>query len=133
MNIDQLFDNALAVADRIANVNDMTGFDWFNLDMTRSLVEVEPGVKLAVMAREPGQKVTERQLWAFVPVAAERVAVAVAAERQAGLEQLTAKYAADTAFELEVDTFTFATGLAHAYRHHTGEVPTFLLDDDGSL
>lgn len=140
VNIDELFDNAAKMVGPMVDdfrndghTAEVRGFMDFALDMTRSMIEVEPGIKLAAKARVAGQKASERYLWSIGPVDAVKSAAAERAERQTELDRLAAAYAADPAFEVECDTMTLAIGLAEAYRHHTGETPTFLLDDDGGL
>lgn len=130
------------VAAYVPAVSDLDCFRNFELDMTESFYLRQGDDKylcdnmgrverVRVMERKPGQKTSERMLWAIGPVAPERAAAAAARERQVELDRLAAAYANDPNFELEVDVTTFATGLAHAYRHHTGEMPMFLLDDNG--
>lgn len=130
MNVDQL------IAQYVPQPTDVELFDMFNVDMTESQVLVEVDGRLAMvnaMQRVSGQKTSERMLWSVGKVAPEKAAAIAQSERKAELDRLAAAYANDPAFEVECDTMALAIGLAKAYTHHTGEVPTFLLDDDGSL
>lgn len=118
-------------------VSEIELFENFSLDMTqhRILKWDDNGrvVETTAMQRQAGQKESERQLWHMSKLSPERANAMRETERLARLAELTAAYQADSGFELEVDPMTFATGLAKAYRNHTGETPTFLLDDDGTL
>lgn len=145
------FDSCTLVADSIAAKNfpefstAIRPFAMFGLDMTKCIVHSEDGISLAAMVKENGQRATERQLWRIEKLAAERKSVADAAERAERLAAMVSSYGnitADTVngFELDCETMTLATGLAKAYRNHTatddnpaGELPTFLLDDDGEF
>lgn len=146
------FDSCTMIADAIAAKNfpefspAIRPFAMFGLDMTKCIVHSEDGISLAAMVKENGQRATERQLWRIEPVAAERKAVAAAAERAERLAAMELAYNVNVGelpqngFELECDTVDLATGLAKAYRLHTatddnpaGELPTFLLDDDGEF
>ena len=117
--------------------SDVECFENFGLDMTESYSKrwndagrVE---RVPAMQKVAGQKQSERMLWSVKPATPANAAAARDAERAANVEAMAAAYAANENYELEVDPFTFATGLAKAYRHHTGEAPSFLLDDDGEL
>jgi hypothetical protein len=117
--------------------NDIRGFDWFHLDMTQSYFKrwndngrVE---RVAVMQRQAGQKTSERMLWTVGPVSKDKAESLVKIEREAELSRLQLAYANNPNFELDCEPMTLAIGLAKAYRHHTGELPSFLLDDNGEL
>ena len=123
---------AQLIATYVPAVSDEDCFRNFNVDMTRSNVIREVNGRLAMvpaMDRAAGQKQSERMLWNVTTPKAVVVDPAIA--RQAELDRLALVYASNPSFELEVDPMVFATGLAHAYRHHTGEAPLFLLDDNG--
>lgn len=136
-NIDEIFEEALTLVENMVDdgeTPEMRGFRNFSLDMTRSMVDSpEEGITFAAKCRVAGQKVAERNLWSFVAVAPSKVAAAEAAERQRQLDVLARQYESDPSFELDCDVMTLAIGLAEAYRHHTGEDPLFLLDDNGDL
>lgn len=116
---------------------DVECFQNFGLDMTecyhKQWNEAGRVERVPAMQKVSGQKQSERMLWHVGPATPANAAAARDAERAANVEAMAAKYAANPEFELEVDPCTFAIGLAKAYRHHTGEMPTFLLDDDGEL
>lgn len=129
MNVDQF------VSQYVPQVSDMDCFRNFSLDMTQSMIKEWDAngrvVRRPVMAREPGQKESERQLYTLTP---RKPSVADKhAERQARLDALAAQYAGNAEFELEITDYVgFATGLAKACHTH-GVDPSFLLDEDGEL
>jgi hypothetical protein len=137
MNFSELIAYGTEICDRIAGMDSIKPFEWFNVDMTESMVirENDNGrlEMVPAMVKMPGQKASERMLWHIGPVAKEREGELAAIERQASVERLAASYANDPNFELEVDVYDLALGLTNAFRHHTGENPTFLLDENGEF
>lgn len=131
--------SCVAVADRIANASDpqfspaIRPFTLFSLDMRECYVPQADGGKWKpAMARVPGQKVTECQLWKIEPTSSERVEAIESNERAERLANLESFYAKGESAEFDVpDYVTFATNLAEACHRILGEAPTFLLDDDG--
>lgn len=132
--------DCIAIADRIANAADtmfsadVRPFTLFSLDMSECYVPQADGGKWKpAMARVPGQKTSERQLWRVEATSPERVQAIESNERAERLAKLESFYAnGGESAEFDVpDYITFATNLAEACHRILGEAPTFLLDDDG--
>ncbi len=125
MTVDQF------IAQYVPAVSDLDCFRNFDLDMTQSMVIREVDGRLAMvpaMDRVSGQKESERKLYSIV----SRPPMAPVDLRAENLAEHTAQYAANPAYEVEVDYFAFAIGLANACREY-GFEPTFLLDENGDF
>lgn len=135
--------SCVAVADRIANASDpafspdVRPFTLFSLDMSECYVPQADGGKWKpAMARVPGQKTSERQLWRVEPTSPDRVQVIDNNERAERVAALDRNYNPEHGnieeYSFDVpDYVTFATNLAEACHRILGEAPKFLLDDDG--
>lgn len=137
MNIDKYFDNAIATVDAIAGRTAIDPWLDFNVDMTESQVlTVDDNDKLIMrpaMSKASGQHESERLLWKVGKPTKQTIKHAIEDERQRRLAEHVAAYTANPEYEIEVDTMTFATGIAKAFREYTGEAPTFLLGEDGEF
>jgi len=133
MNVDQFIAANLPAR---FQVSELDMFKNFTLDMTESYHTQwnEDGrvERVPAMQRISGQKESERKLWHIKPASQDNVAKLDKAEHAERLAATQASYAADDNFELEVDPYTFAIGLANACRAY-GFEPTFLLDEDGEF
>jgi hypothetical protein len=134
MNGSQLLALGNSVCDRIAGLSDVDLFDVFNVDMTGShylrwndMGRVE---RIAVMQRASGQKESERMLWHTRKLSPESLATMQQRDRAELHARIDAAYAADEAYELDVDDMMgFATAMVKAEVMH----PSHLLNDEGEL
>ena len=117
------------LAIRLCRSLDTVGFDMFTLDMTES----RDGLPLhrdskPAMVKAAGQKESDRKLWRLVPVESAKRRELENAERESRIAELSARYAADDAFELDCEPMDLVTGLAKRF-HETGDgIPTWMME-----